>query len=33
MVTYYTNTNEIPSELLRENMLSSHVKITCYLYT
>ena len=24
------NTNEIPGELSRENMISSHVKITCY---
>ena len=28
---YYINTNEIPGELLRENLISSHVKITCYL--
>ena len=27
---YYINTNEIPGELSRENMISSHVKITCY---
>ena len=27
----YINTNEIPSELSRENLISSHVKITCYL--
>ena len=26
------NTNEIPSELLRENLISSHEKITCYLH-
>ena len=25
---YYINTNEIPGELSRENMISSHVKIT-----
>ena len=25
----YINTNEIPGELSRENMISSHVKITC----
>ena len=25
-IVYYINTNEIPSELLRENMVSSHVK-------
>ena len=29
---YYINTNEIPSELSRENLISSHVKITCYLH-
>ena len=29
---YYINTNEIPGELSRENLISSHVKITCYLY-
>ena len=29
----YINTNEIPGELLRKNMISSHVKITCYLHT
>ena len=29
---YYTNTNEIPGELSRENLISSHVKITCYLH-
>jgi len=28
---YYINTNEIPGELSRENLISSHVKITCYL--
>ena len=27
---YYTNTSEIPSELSRENFISSHVNITCY---
>ena len=26
------NTNEIPSELLHENLISSHEKITCYLH-
>ena len=31
-VIYYINTNEIPSELSRENFISSHVKITCYLH-
>ena len=30
---YYINTSEIPSELSRENFISSHVKITCYLHT
>ena len=25
---YYINTNEIPRELSRENMISSHVKIS-----
>ena len=29
---YYINTNEIPSELSRENLISSHVKIACYLH-
>ena len=29
---YYINTNEIPGELSRENLISSHVKITCYLH-
>ena len=28
---YYVNSNEIPGELSRENLISSHVKITCYL--
>ena len=27
---YYINTNEIPGELSRENLISSHLKITCY---
>ena len=27
---YYRNINEIPSELLRKNLVSSHVKITRY---
>ena len=27
------NTNEIPGELSRENIISWHVKITCYLHT
>ena len=30
-LVYYINTNEIPGELSRENLISSHVKITCYL--
>ena len=29
---YYINTNEIPGELSRENMISSYVKITCYFH-
>ena len=29
---YYINTSEIPSELSRENFISSHVKKTCYLH-
>ena len=28
---YYTNTNEIPGELSRENLVSSHVKVTSNL--
>ena len=28
----YINTNEIPGEFSRENLISSHVKITCYLH-
>ena len=28
----HVNTNEIPGELSRENMISSHVKITRYLH-
>ena len=31
-IFYYININEIPSELSRENLISSHVKITCYLH-
>ena len=27
---YYINTNEIPGELSRENMTSSHVKVTLF---
>ena len=29
---YYINTNEIPGELSHKNLISSHVKITCYLH-
>ena len=29
---YYIITNEIPSELSCKNVISSHVKITCYLH-
>ena len=29
---YYINANEIPGELSRENMISSHVKTTCYFH-
>ena len=29
---HYINTSEIPGELSCENMISSHVKITCYLH-
>ena len=29
---YYINTNEIPGELSREDLISSHVKMTCYLH-
>ena len=32
LYVYYINTSEIPSELSRENFISSHVKITCYLH-
>ena len=32
ITTYYINTNEIPGELSRENLISSHVKITRYLH-
>ena len=30
---YYITTGEIPVELYRENFISSHAKITCYLHT
>ena len=29
---YYININEIPGELSRKNVISSHVKITCYFH-
>ena len=29
-IPYYLNTSEIQGELSRVNMISSHVKITCY---
>ena len=29
---YYINTNELPGELSRKNLISSRVKITCYLH-
>ena len=29
---YYINTNEIPGELSRENLISSHVKISPLLW-
>ena len=29
---HYINNNEIPSELSRENLISSQVKMTCYLH-
>ena len=32
LVCYILNTNEIPGELLRENIISSHMKITHYLH-
>ena len=32
ILSYYINTDEIPGELLHKNMISSHVKITCYLH-
>ena len=32
VIFYYINTNEIPGELLHENMIFSHMKITCYLH-
>ena len=32
MYICYINTKEIPGELSSENLISSHVKITCYLH-
>ena len=32
IILYYINTNEIPGELARENLLSSHVKISPLLW-
>ena len=32
IIIYYINTNEIPGELSCENLVSSHVTITCYLH-
>ena len=29
IISYYMNTNEIPGELSRKNLISSYVKITC----
>ena len=31
-IFYYINNNEIPGKLSRENLISSDVKITCYLH-
>ena len=33
LLIFIISTNEIPDELSRENLISSHVKITCYLHT
>ena len=33
ITAYYINTSEIPSELSLENVISAHVKMTCYLHT
>ena len=33
LLIFIISTNEIPGELSRENLISSHVKITCYLHT
>ena len=32
ILLYFINTKEITDELLSENMISSHVKIICYLH-
>ena len=32
-VSVFGSPNEIPKELSREIMISSHVKITCYFHT
>ena len=32
IICYYINISEIPGELSHENMISSHVKITCYFH-
>ena len=32
LLIFIISTNEIPGELSRENLISSHVKITCYLH-
>ena len=32
-VLYYINTSDIPRELSRENFISLHVNMTCYLHT
>ena len=32
ILIYYINTNELPGELSRKNLISSRVKITCYLH-
>ena len=32
LLIFIISTNEIPDELSRENLISSHVKITCYLH-
>ena len=32
LLSYHINTKEIPGELSHKNLISSHVKITCYLH-